>query len=286
MSNAPTQQANRLDRRKARTRAALIRAAQTLIAEGRTNVPILEITQAADVGMGSFYNHFETKEQLFEAAVEAVMDGYGQLLDDLTGDIEDPAEVFACSFRLTGRLQRREPELSRVFLNNVLRLLSADSGLAPRARRDITGRRGCRPLRRRGPRRRGDDDCRSPARPRPAAARPAGARRRGDHRPGDRGAAAHVRRAPAARRTADRSRALPLPDIDAVRGDGSDGLTVHSAGHARRPPASPELAPQRTVLADPRRRRARASADPIAAAPRRRSADPESLRTASPARRS
>src|SRR6187549_474353 len=137
VSNAPVRQVNRLDRRKARTRAALIRAAQTLIAEGRTNVPILEITQAADVGLGSFYNHFETKEQLFEAAVEAVMDGYGQLLDDLTGDIEDPAEVFACSFRLTGRLYRREPELSRVLLNNVLRLLSADNGLAPRARRDI-----------------------------------------------------------------------------------------------------------------------------------------------------
>src|SRR5512132_1023231 len=137
MTTAPSQPVNRLDRRKARTRAALIRAAQMLIAEGRTNVPILEITQAADVGMGSFYNHFETKEQLFEAAFEAVMDGYGQLLDDLTADIEDPAEVFACSFRLTGRLNRREPELSRVLLNNVLRLLSADSGLAPRARRDI-----------------------------------------------------------------------------------------------------------------------------------------------------
>src|SRR6476659_2647665 len=137
MSETPSPTENRLDRRKARTRAALIRVAQTLIAEGRTNVPILEITQAADVGMGSFYNHLETKEQLFEAAVEAVMDGYGQLLDELTKGIEDPAEVFACSFRLTGRLQRREPELSLVFLNNVLRLLSADSGLAPRARRDI-----------------------------------------------------------------------------------------------------------------------------------------------------
>lgn len=137
MTNAPTQQRNRLDRRKARTRAALIRAAQRLLAEGRTNVPILEITQAADVGMGSFYNHFDTKEQLFDAAVEAAMDAYGQLLDDLTADIEDPAEVFAASFRLTGRLSRREPELSRVLLRNVLRLLSADNGLAPRARRDI-----------------------------------------------------------------------------------------------------------------------------------------------------
>lgn len=137
MSSTPTPQGNRLDRRKARTRAALIRAAQTLISQGRMNVPILEITQAADVGMGSFYNHFETKEQLFEAAVDVVMDGYGQLLDNLTAGIKDPAEVFACSFRLTGRLNRREPELSRVLLNNVLQLLSADTGLAPRVRRDI-----------------------------------------------------------------------------------------------------------------------------------------------------
>ena len=137
MTTAPTQPGSRLDRRTAKTRTALIRAAQTLIAEGRTNVPVLEITEAADVGIGSFYNHFETKEELFEAAVEAVMDGFGQLLDVLTAGIEDPAEVFACSFRLTGRLNRWEPELSRVFLNNALRLLSADRGLAPRARRDI-----------------------------------------------------------------------------------------------------------------------------------------------------
>jgi AcrR family transcriptional regulator len=87
--------------------------------------------------MGSFYNHFETKEELFDAAVESVMDAYGQLLDTLTADIDDPAEVFATSFRLAGRLHRQYPELSRVLLNNALRLLSADDGLAPRARRDI-----------------------------------------------------------------------------------------------------------------------------------------------------
>ena len=68
---------NRLDRRKARTRAALIHAAQAFIAAGRTNVPILEITQAADVGMGSFYNHFQTKDELFHAAVEDALDAHG-----------------------------------------------------------------------------------------------------------------------------------------------------------------------------------------------------------------
>jgi AcrR family transcriptional regulator len=128
---------NRLDRRKARTRAALIRAAQTFIAGGKTNVPILEITQAADVGMGSFYNHFESKEQLYEAAVDDALDAHGALLDELTADLDDPAHVFAQSFRLTGRLHRRSPELSKVLLSNGLSLAVSDKGLAPRARRDI-----------------------------------------------------------------------------------------------------------------------------------------------------
>jgi AcrR family transcriptional regulator len=57
--------ANRLDRRKAQTRQALIDAAVRLIAEGRgERASIQEITEAADVGFGSFYNHFPSKEQL------------------------------------------------------------------------------------------------------------------------------------------------------------------------------------------------------------------------------
>jgi AcrR family transcriptional regulator len=120
-----------------RTRAALIRAAQAFMASGKFNVPVLEITQAADVGMGSFYNHFESKEQLFQAAINEVLDAHGALLDRLTEDDEDPAVTFARSFRLTGRLFRRRPDLSRVLLNSGLTLISADRGLAPRALRDI-----------------------------------------------------------------------------------------------------------------------------------------------------
>jgi len=129
---------NRLERRKQRTRAALIQAAQALIAEGRLNVPVLEITQAADVGMGSFYNHFDSKEALFEAAVADVLDNHGALLDVLTASIEDPAEAFACSFRMTGRMFRRRPQESQILLVNGLSLMGSDRGLAPRALRDIT----------------------------------------------------------------------------------------------------------------------------------------------------
>jgi AcrR family transcriptional regulator len=128
---------NRLERRKQRTRAALIRAAQRLIAEGKTNVPVLEITQAADVGMGSFYNHFDSKEELFAAAVAEVLDAHGAMLDRLTASIEDPAETFAASFRITGRLFRRRPRESEILLVNGLALLSSERGLAPRALRDI-----------------------------------------------------------------------------------------------------------------------------------------------------
>ncbi|MGW4063457.1 TetR/AcrR family transcriptional regulator [Amycolatopsis sp. NPDC004747] len=133
----PEHAPSRLERRKARTRAALVRAAQALIAEGKTAVPILEITQAADVGMGSFYNHFETKEQLYHAAVEDALDVHGALLDELTAGLDDPAQVFAQSFRLTGRLHRRHPGLSKVLLHHGLELATSESGLAPRARRDI-----------------------------------------------------------------------------------------------------------------------------------------------------
>jgi AcrR family transcriptional regulator len=108
-----------------------------LIAEGKVNVPVLEITRAADVGMGSFYNHFDSKEQLFEAAVAEVLDAHGAMLDRLTASLDDPAETFAASFRLTGRLFRQRPQESEILLANGPALLSSERGLAPRALRDI-----------------------------------------------------------------------------------------------------------------------------------------------------
>ncbi|MCV7247408.1 TetR/AcrR family transcriptional regulator [Mycobacterium koreense] len=121
-----------------RTRAALIQAAQGFIAQGRLSVPILEITQAADVGMGSFYNHFDSKEALFAAAVTDVLDACGALLDAHTATIGDPAEAFATSFRLTGRLFRQRPQEAQLLLANGSSLILCDHGLSPRALRDIT----------------------------------------------------------------------------------------------------------------------------------------------------
>ena len=58
------------ERRRARTRAALVSAALGFLVEGRTDVAVQEITEAAGVGQGSFYNHFVSKEALYDAALE------------------------------------------------------------------------------------------------------------------------------------------------------------------------------------------------------------------------
>jgi AcrR family transcriptional regulator len=137
-SAAQVPPASRLDRRKARTRQALIDAAARLIAEGPGDgASIQEITEKADIGFGSFYNHFTSKEQLFQVASAEVLERWGQMIDDACAGITDPAEVFAVSFRISGRLGWTHPDVARFLTGRGLDLLGAPYGLAPRALRDI-----------------------------------------------------------------------------------------------------------------------------------------------------
>ncbi|GAA4691759.1 TetR/AcrR family transcriptional regulator [Phytohabitans rumicis] len=129
---------NRLDRRKARTRAALVSAARALLtSRDPGEVSIQEITDAADVGFGSFYNHFTSKQELFEAAVDEVIEEHGAMLDEVTADIRDPAEVFAASVRITARFPKTQPEMAKIIDRVGPRYLTASHGLAPRALRDL-----------------------------------------------------------------------------------------------------------------------------------------------------
>jgi AcrR family transcriptional regulator len=134
---AEAREGNRLDRRKARTRAALVAAARGLLtSRDPLSVSIQEITDAADVGFGSFYNHFSAKEELFDAAVDEVIEEHGAMLEELTQDLQDPAEVFAVSVRITARFPKTHPELARIMERTGVRYLSG-TGLAPRALRDL-----------------------------------------------------------------------------------------------------------------------------------------------------
>lgn len=77
-ASAPTRGA----RRKSETRRRLLRAARSVFArEGLENATIAQITSAADVGFGTFYLHFATKEEAYRAVVT---EGFGELASAVT----------------------------------------------------------------------------------------------------------------------------------------------------------------------------------------------------------
>ncbi len=125
-------------RRRARTHAALLGAALELLQEGRSTASVEEITRRAGVGFGSFYNHFETKEDLFAEATYEVLDNYVMWLRGATQDLSDLVAVFARSFRLTGRLAGEQPHLLAPLLTQGTEVLLVERGLREAALSDIT----------------------------------------------------------------------------------------------------------------------------------------------------
>ncbi|MFJ8142822.1 TetR/AcrR family transcriptional regulator [Streptomyces sp. NPDC096013] len=129
---------NRFERRRAETRRALVRAARQILAEsGDTSVSIQAIAERADVGFGSFYNHFESKAELFEAAVVDALEEFGQEFDERLTGIDDPAERVAGGFRLSARMAESHPELMQVLRRRGLGHIHSGKGLARRALRDL-----------------------------------------------------------------------------------------------------------------------------------------------------
>ncbi|WP_431682575.1 TetR/AcrR family transcriptional regulator [Kitasatospora sp. KL5] len=129
---------NRFERRRARTRQSLITAARQILAEaGEGSASIQEIAERADVGFGSFYNHFASKTELFDAAVADALEEFGEAFDRRLSGIDDPAELLAAGFRLSARMARTQPELMQVVRRRGLAHVHSDRGLAPRARRDL-----------------------------------------------------------------------------------------------------------------------------------------------------
>lgn len=135
---AVDQRESRGARRKRETRQSLLKAAFQLIAErGADGVAVNEITEAADVGFGSFYNHFASKEVIHAAVFGAIFDDFGDALERLTSGYEDPAEIIAISVRQAVAHAYREPLWARFLLREWYRPEALSRGLGVRLLRDI-----------------------------------------------------------------------------------------------------------------------------------------------------
>ena len=89
----PVRESGRLERRKARTRAAILSAASDLFLKfGYEDTSIQQIAELADTGVGTLYGYFASKDEVLnevlrEHSVEAIQN-YRAGIDDTTPSIE------------------------------------------------------------------------------------------------------------------------------------------------------------------------------------------------------
>jgi len=90
----------RTDRRKRRNRQALIEAGYEVMAgKGIDAATMSEIAERADVGAGTVYNYFASKDELAMCVMEQVMDRLAQRIEAVTNSFSDPAQVYAFGIR-------------------------------------------------------------------------------------------------------------------------------------------------------------------------------------------
>lgn len=90
----------RVARRQRRNREALIRAARAVMAEkGVDAATMVEIAERADVGAGTVYNYFKSKEDLAVAVLESMMHDLAVRIERVTDTFDDPAQAYAFGIR-------------------------------------------------------------------------------------------------------------------------------------------------------------------------------------------
>ena len=86
----------RVARRRKRNTTALINAAREIMMEkGVDGATMLEIAERADVGAGTVYNYFRSKDELAIAVLEGLMHSLALRIEKVTNTFKDPARVYA-----------------------------------------------------------------------------------------------------------------------------------------------------------------------------------------------
>jgi AcrR family transcriptional regulator len=111
----------RRERRAAETRVKLFRSALALIAEhGLAEVTVEDITEAADVGKGTFFNYFPTKEHVLGVMAEIQL---GKLQEAAASVAAGREPLHHVLHKLVQRLAEepgRSPRLARALISSFL----------------------------------------------------------------------------------------------------------------------------------------------------------------------
>ncbi len=115
--------ASRLARKRAKNRDALVAAARRLFArDGFPSTTIAAISEAADLGFGTFYRYFADKQAILEAILEIGRDEIDAALLDETLDGSSAAEaLIALTGRFAATIGRNRDVLSLMWQEGVRR---------------------------------------------------------------------------------------------------------------------------------------------------------------------
>lgn len=109
---------SRVERKRRETRARIISAAEELMRKQPIDeITIQDMTQAADVGHGTFYLHFKSKYEVLVPIIQQEAVKWDGVIQDSVIDLADPAEVMAFSARHMARIISADP-LWRWFLRH------------------------------------------------------------------------------------------------------------------------------------------------------------------------
>lgn len=104
MEPGESTETTRSQRQRAETRERIVAAAERLMRErGVEAVTVHDITEAADIGHGTFYLHFETKADVLRPIVDRLADLLHARVDRATGPKADPALRLATGIRMALR---------------------------------------------------------------------------------------------------------------------------------------------------------------------------------------
>lgn len=92
--------AGRVARRQERKREALVQAGYKVMSKkGIDQATMQEIAEAADVGAGTVYSYFKSKDELAIAVMERLMYDLALRIEAVTDSFTDPAQVYAFGVR-------------------------------------------------------------------------------------------------------------------------------------------------------------------------------------------
>lgn len=109
----------RTSRKRLKTKELLLRTMQEFVLEhGYEKTLISEMTEKADIAMGTFYNYYESKAEIMDDVFDLVSQSYHLEVDQLTHEIDDPAIRVAASLNYSLQRVTKQSDVGKLLFDS------------------------------------------------------------------------------------------------------------------------------------------------------------------------